>query len=243
MKLLMKTIILLLCTSAVLLACRPAQVTGGTMHVNTVVVGQLEVNCYIVSDGQSPDALIIDPGDDHERIASFIDEHGLKPKYIVLTHAHYDHVCAAGDLHEKYGIPIVMHEAEKMTYEMTKKLCVSWGLSPDDFPRDFQTVQEGDTITAGSLGLAVIHTPGHTPGSICLSGGNTLFAGDTLFKGSVGRTDRPGGNTRQLMASLKKLTVLPPDTRVLCGHGEGTTIGSEMKSNPYLNEKSRLKIF
>jgi glyoxylase-like metal-dependent hydrolase (beta-lactamase superfamily II) len=243
MKLMLKTISLVLGICFGLLACRPEQITGGSMLVHTVVVGQLEVNCFIVSDGKSPEAIIIDPGDDHERIAEVIEKQGLTPRYVVLTHAHYDHVCAAGDLHKKYGIPVVMHEAEKMTYEATKKLCISWGFSPDDFPADFQGVKEGDNITVGSLSLGVIHTPGHTPGGMCLSGGNTLFTGDTLFKGSVGRTDLPGGNTQQLMSSLKKLTALPPDTRVLCGHGEGTTIGNEVKGNPYLNEKSRLKIF
>ncbi|MGC2062951.1 MAG: MBL fold metallo-hydrolase [Thermodesulfovibrionales bacterium] len=213
------------------------------MLVNTVVVGQLEVNCYIVSDGHSPDALIIDPGDDHERIVEYIDKGGLKPKYIILTHAHYDHVCAAGDLHKRYGVPLVMHEDEKMTYEMTKKLCISWGFSPDDFPADFQTVKEGEKISVGGLSLEVIHTPGHTPGCICLYGNKMLFTGDTLFKGSVGRTDLPGGNTNRLMDSLKKLTALPSETRVLCGHGEETTIGQELKRNPYLNEKFKLKIF
>jgi len=213
------------------------------MLVNTVVVGQLEVNCYIVSDGHNPEAVIIDPGDDHERIVEVIEKKGLKPRYVVLTHAHYDHICAAGDLVRRYKVPLVMHVDDRETYEVNKGRCISWGLSPDDFPRDFQTVKEGEKISVGGLSLEVIHTPGHTPGCICLYGGNTLFTGDTLFKGSVGRTDLPGGNTQQLMASLKKLIALPPDTRVLCGHGEGTTIGSEMKSNPYLNKKSRLKIF
>jgi glyoxylase-like metal-dependent hydrolase (beta-lactamase superfamily II) len=239
----LKTFSLMLFIFAGLSSCRPALMTGGTMNINTIIVGQLEVNCYIVTDGQSPDALIIDPGDDHERIAEYIDRHGLKPTAIVLTHAHYDHVCATGDLHKIYGIPIIMHEDEKATYEATKKLCISWGFSPDDFPPDFQTVREGDKIAAGSLLLEVIHTPGHTPGCICLYGSGTLFTGDTLFKGSIGRTDLPGGNTNKLMVSLKKLIALPPDTRVLCGHGEETTIGRELKSNPYLNEKSRLKMF
>ncbi len=205
------------------------------MLVNSVVVGQLEVNCYIVSDGHSPEALIIDPGDDHERIAAVIDAHLLKPKYIVFTHAHYDHVCAAGDLVRRYRVPVIMHADDRDTYRSTKDRCVSWGYAPDDFPGDFQEVGEGDTIAVGGLRLKVIHTPGHTPGSICLSGENTLFTGDTLFQSSVGRTDLPGGSTQQLMASLKKLTALPPETRVLCGHAGETTIGSELRSNPYLD--------
>jgi len=242
-QLMLKTISLSLFFAAGLLACRTAVLTGGTMNVQKVVVGQLEVNCYIATDGRSPEALIIDPGDEPERIAEYIDRRQLKPKYIIFTHAHYDHVCAAGDLHKKYGVPIVMHEDEKTTYEMTKKLCISWGFDAGDFPADFRTVKEGEKITAGELSLEVIHTPGHTPGCICLYGNRTLFTGDTLFKGSVGRTDLPGGNTNKLMESLRKLTGLPADTNVFCGHGEETTVGREMKSNPYLNEKFRLKIF
>ncbi|MBA4372354.1 MAG: MBL fold metallo-hydrolase [Thermodesulfovibrio sp.] len=239
----MKTRILLLAAAAVLFACSAARVTGGTMLIQSIAVGQLAVNCYIVSDGNSREALIIDPGDEPERIAAFVGEHGLKPKYIVFTHAHYDHICAAGDLHKLYGVPIIMHEAETGTYQSSKEFCVSRGFSREDFPADFQTVREGGRITVASLVLEIIHTPGHTPGSMGLSGGKALFTGDTLFKGTVGRTDLPGGNTQQLMGSLKKLTALPPDTRVLCGHGEETTLGRELKSNPYLNEKFKLKLY
>lgn len=213
------------------------------MLIHTLVVGQLGVNCYIVSDGQSREALIIDPGDEPDRIVAYIKEQGLKPKAVVLTHAHYDHVCAAGDLRKQYAVPLLMHEAEPPTYQSTRALCLSRGFSSADFSEEYTTVAGGDRITVGGAVFDVLHTPGHTPGGISLFGGGVLFTGDTLFKGTVGRTDLPGGNTRQLMDSLKKLAALPVSTRVLCGHGEETTLGRELKSNPYLNERFKLKLY
>ncbi len=204
------------------------------MRIENIVVGQLDVNCYIVAGESSPDAIVIDPGDEFERIAGLLDDKGLRPGYIVFTHAHYDHVCAAGELKSRYGAPIVMHEEERDTYRMTKELCMSWGFGEEDFPPAGMVVKDGGEIVLGDLAFRVIHTPGHTPGSICLYGGKALFTGDTLFKGSVGRTDLPGGSTDMLMASLRKISSLPPETRVFSGHGEETTIGEELKNNPFL---------
>ena len=224
-------------------ACNPAGKTGGPMTVEKVVVGQLGVNCYIVSDAKSRDAIVIDPGDEPERIIEVIDKAGLAPRIIIFTHGHYDHICAARELRDRYKARIMMHGDDAGTYQSSRDICISWGFQPDDFPGDYQTYSNGETITAGSLTLKVIHTPGHTPGSSCLLGDGTLFSGDTLFRGTVGRTDLPGGNTEQLISSLEKLKVLPQDTRVLCGHGDETTIGRETKNNPYLNGKFKLRIF
>lgn len=205
------------------------------MKVDRIVVGQLEVNCYLVSDESTGEAMIIDPGDEFERIADLIEERKLKPKYIVFTHAHYDHVCAAGELRNRYKASLVMHEDSDETYLFTQKLCVSWGYDPEDFPPADIVAKDGDTLTVGDTSFRIIHTPGHAPGSICLYGDNLLFTGDTLFKGSVGRTDLPGGDFGKLMASLGRLTQLPPDTRVFCGHAEETTIAHEIENNPFLN--------
>ena len=205
------------------------------MTIDKIVVGQLGVNCYVVYDKGASETAVIDPGDEFERIADLLDRQGTTPKYIFLTHAHYDHVCAAGELKDKYGAAIVMHEDEKETYRMTKTLCLSWGFTEEDFPDPDMLVTEGNKIVLGGNTFEVLHTPGHTPGSICLYQEGTLFTGDTLFRRSVGRTDLPGGNTAKLESSLKKLASLPPDTRVYCGHGDETTIGEELMKNPFLS--------
>lgn len=205
------------------------------MTIDKIVVGQLDVNCYVAYDEGASEAAVIDPGDEFERIADLLDRQGITPKYTFLTHAHYDHICAAGELKYKYGAVIIMHEEEKETYSMTKTLCLSWGFTEDDFPDPDMLVTEGNKIVFGGNAFEVLHTPGHTPGSICLYRKGTLFTGDTLFRRSAGRTDLPGGNAEKLECSLKRLMSLPPDTRVCCGHGEETTIGEELMKNPFLS--------
>jgi len=206
------------------------------MNIQKIVVGQLDVNCYIVSDDLNSDALIIDPGDESERIIEVIDSAGLKPKYILFTHAHYDHVCAVKELRDRYKAIVVMHEMEKQTYRMTARRCMSWGYDAEDFPEADLIVKDGDIISIGSVALKVIHTPGHTPGSICIYGENTLFTGDTLFKGSAGRTDLPGGDFGLLSGSLRKLMLLPPETAVMCGHDDETSVADEMRNNPFIKQ-------
>lgn len=211
------------------------------MQINRIVVGQLDVNCYVISDEYTSEALIIDPGDEAEKIAEFVELHSLKPVYIVLTHAHYDHVCAAADLKERFGCRIMMHGDDMDTYLSTKERCITWGYGEEDFPPPDVIVREGDRITLGGITLDIVHTPGHTPGCICISADGILFTGDTLFKGSAGRTDLPGGSSRLLMSSLKRLSQLPPETRVLCGHGDETTIGIELRTNPFFRDDNLLR--
>ena len=206
------------------------------MNIQKIVVGQLDVNSYIISDEATSEALIIDPGDEAERIIELIDAARLKPKYILFTHAHYDHVCAAKELHDRYKAIFLMHEKEMDTYRMTTQLCISWGFAPEDFPEPEQTLNDGDTISVGTLSFTVLHTPGHTPGSICLYGENMLFSGDTLFRGSIGRTDLPGGDFELLSHSLERLMLLPPGTKVMCGHDGETSIAEEIRYNPFLKE-------
>jgi hydroxyacylglutathione hydrolase len=202
-----------------------------------VTVGQLDTNCYVVFDEESREAMVIDPGDEPDRISSYIDANNLRPTHIIFTHAHYDHVCAVRELKEKYQAKVVMHEIEAQTYDDTRKRCMAWGYDADDFPSPDLSVKEDEKLRIGTTYFRVIHTPGHTPGGICLHGGGVLFAGDTLFRGSVGRTDLPGGNMSDLLRSLGKLALLNPATRVLCGHDEETTIGREIGSNPFLQSR------
>jgi hydroxyacylglutathione hydrolase len=210
------------------------------MEIHKIVVGQLGVNCFIVGDGKSPEVLVIDPGDEPDRIADFLDSKALKPKVLLVTHAHFDHICAVGDLKRKYGSDFIMHEDERETYGVSRKLCISWGYETEDFPPPDRTVREGDVITVGSLAFSVIHTPGHSPGGICLRCGTHVFTGDTLFNGSIGRTDLPGGDMDTLLGSLRKLTALPGETSVHCGHSEDTTIAEEMRINPFLTNRFEL---
>jgi glyoxylase-like metal-dependent hydrolase (beta-lactamase superfamily II) len=204
------------------------------MMIETIVVGQLDTNCVVITDTGTRDACVVDPGDEPEKISSYIDVNNLRPSHILFTHAHYDHVCAARELRDRYRADIVMHEDEQATYDDTKRLCMSWGYEAEDFPLPDVRVREGDIIQVGNLRFTVIHTPGHTPGSICLLGNGILVTGDTLFRGSAGRTDLPGGNRAHLLHSLKKLMGLPGNTRVLCGHADETTIGIEINTNPFM---------
>jgi hydroxyacylglutathione hydrolase len=206
------------------------------MNIQKIIVGQLDVNCYIISDEATSEALIVDPGDESDRIIEFIEAARLKPKFILVTHAHYDHVCAAGELHDRYKAIFLMHEKETATYRATTQLCISWGFAPEDFPEPDKTLKDGDTISVGPLSFRVLHTPGHTAGSICLQGENMLFSGDTLFRGSVGRTDLPGGDSDLLSRSLERLMLLPRETKVMCGHNGETSIAEEIRYNPFLRE-------
>ena len=206
-----------------------------SVKIEKVVVGPLETNCLLLADATGRDACIIDPGDEPDSIIASIDADGFIPSFIIFTHAHYDHVCAVRELKEKYHCRIVMHEQEAKTYEDTKRLCTARGYDAEDFPPPDISVREDDLIRAGALCLRVMHTPGHTPGSICLFGNGLLITGDTLFRGSAGRTDLPGGSMRDLRDSLKKLRGLPHATRVLCGHGEETTIAIERETNPFMS--------
>ena len=204
------------------------------MEVAKIIVGPLEVNCYVISEPGSPEAVIIDPGDEPEKIIRFVESNGLKPEYIIFTHAHYDHVCAVKELQDRYGAVIVMHEDEMQTYRRTARFCASLGYEPEDFPDPERTVKEGAILTSGRVRLKIIHTPGHTPGSICISAENVLFTGDTLFRGAAGRTDLPGGDFEVLLNSLKKLILLPGQTKVFCGHEADTSIGEEARKNPFI---------
>jgi len=206
------------------------------MDIDLIVVGRLEVNCYLVSSGSGSEALIVDPGDEFERIQEAIESRGSEPRYVVFTHAHYDHVCAVGELKSAYNVTLLMHEDEDLTYRQTTETCVSWGFDRKDFPPADRLVRDGDSLELGATSFRVIHTPGHTPGGICLYGAGILFSGDTLFPGSVGRTDLPGGDSRRLRESLLKILTLPAETLIRSGHGPGTTLGREKETNPFLRD-------
>ena len=201
------------------------------MVIKKFVVGPLESNCYLIVDEHSKEALVIDPGDESDRIIDFIHENNLHIKHIVCTHAHFDHVGALSDIKHETGASIVIHQEEQEIYRNTRKQAVLWGFEIDDLPEPDMFVSEGNELGIGGLRFKILHTPGHSPGGICLFGEGVLIAGDTLFAGSVGRTDLLGGNLDMLKDSFKRLMSLPDQTEILPGHGPETTIGKEKKEN------------
>ncbi len=197
----------------------------------------LGCNCSVIGDEVSHEALVIDPGDDIGEIVSILERHHLKVKMIVITHAHIDHIGGAAKLRKLTGAPVYMHEADKMLSDRLDMQAAWLGMETPEDPGIDVAAQEGDILRAGSLEAQVLHTPGHTPGSISLymPAESLVLAGDTLFQGSVGRTDLPGGDAAQIARSIRgKLYTLPENTVVVPGHGENTSIGEERRSNPFV---------
>jgi hydroxyacylglutathione hydrolase len=200
-------------------------------------VGPLQCNCSIIGDEASREAMVIDPGDDIEDVLALIRKHNLQVKQIVITHAHIDHVGGAMKLRAATDAPILLNQND---YALLKMLDVqaTWiGMPAPGKVEIDRSVTTGETVAAGSHTAEILHTPGHTEGSICLyfAAAKKLIAGDTLFAGSIGRTDLPGGSTQKIMRSLHDTVLaLPDETIVIPGHGGVTTIGEERVSNPFL---------
>jgi hydroxyacylglutathione hydrolase len=209
------------------------------MILETFPVGPLQCNCTILGDKQSREAIVIDPGDDVSRIHKRLTDQGLTLKQILVTHAHIDHVGGALRLKRLTGAPIYLNESDLTLLQMMGTQAAWLGVgAPETAPPD-SGLLEGQTVGLEHYAAKVLHTPGHTQGSICLHFVplNLLIAGDTLFAGSIGRTDLPGGNYDQIMESIhSRLLVLPDETKVIPGHGPQTTIGRERRSNPFLTE-------
>jgi hydroxyacylglutathione hydrolase len=200
-------------------------------------VGPLQCNCSIVGDEASREAMVIDPGDDIEDILALIAKHNLQVKQIIITHAHIDHVGGAMKLRAATGAPILLNQNDYALLKMLDTQAAWVGMkSPGKIEID-QSVEQADTVRAGAITANVLHTPGHTEGSVCLyfPAEKTLIAGDTLFAGSIGRTDLPGGSFEKIIQSLHgTVLALPDETVVVPGHGPLTTIGEERESNPFL---------
>ena len=213
------------------------------MILETFPVGPLHCNCTILGDEVTHEAMVVDPGDNIPEILSRLQKHGLTLRQIVVTHAHIDHVGGAAQLRKLTGAPVLMNQQDLPLLGMMEMQAGWIGVpTPEVAPPD-ANAEDGLAVGLATLPAEVLHTPGHTPGSICLlfPAQHLLLAGDTLFAGSIGRTDLPGGDGHQILRSLRdRLLVLPDATRVLPGHGPETTIGEERHSNPFLQPKFRM---
>ena len=204
------------------------------MILRVLEVGSFAANCYIAACAETREGVIIDPGSEGPQIIRAVEDEEIKIKFIINTHGHVDHVGANAHVREATGAPILIHREDgDMCRKPHASLSVFAGTlklaEPD------RLLEDGDVLEVGKLSFEVIHTPGHTRGGISLKAGNILFTGDTLFAGSIGRTDLPGGSYRQLIASIKdRILPYPPDTLVYPGHGPASTVGEEKQANPFL---------
>lgn len=203
--------------------------------IKIVTVGLLSENCYIVKDNVTGIGVVIDPGADADIILNYIKEMHIKVKYIVNTHAHSDHIGANAAIKEATGAKLLVHAADRsMLTDAKENLSVFWGEAVVSIDAD-EVLKENDCIVFGESNFRVVHTPGHSPGGICLVGDKVIFSGDSLFAGSIGRCDFPGGSSDLLIHNLcEKIMILADDIRIYPGHGPETSIGWERVHNPYL---------
>ncbi|NLZ51927.1 MAG: MBL fold metallo-hydrolase [Thermoanaerobacteraceae bacterium] len=205
------------------------------MFLKYLQVGHLAANCYIIADEKSKDAAIIDPGGDADKIMKIITQENLTVKYIFLTHGHGDHIEALREIKDATNAKVAIHDKDApMLCSPKHNLSVFFGKGFTQPSADIK-LTGNEKFKLGDLVLKIIHTPGHTPGGISIQVDNMVFTGDTLFAGSIGRTDFPGGSFDELIASIKdKLLILEDDTKIFPGHGEPSTIGYEKNMNPFL---------
>lgn len=209
------------------------------MLIETLVVGPLQVNCFIVGCEMTRKAAVIDPGDEGERILAALERAGLQLEMIVNTHGHFDHAGGNLLLMERTGAQLLIHELDLPLLRRATVHAAAYGLPATPSPEPTRTVTGGETLVVGSVKLEVLHVPGHSPGGICLLADGHLFSGDALFAGSVGRTDLPGGDHDTLIEGIRRrLLVLPDTTEVHPGHGPDTTIGREKAANPFVGYNS-----
>jgi hydroxyacylglutathione hydrolase len=206
------------------------------MKIENIVVGPLQVNCLIVYDEDSLDAMVVDPGDEPRKIISFLEGRKLRVSSIVCTHAHFDHIGAVRRLKEKTGAPVILHKGDLDIYRGADKQGILWGFHIEQPSEPDRYVIEGDEIAVGRCRFKILHTPGHSPGGICLYGEGVIFTGDTIFAGSVGRTDFTGGSLTDLKRSFARIIALPPETRIFSGHGPLTTVKNEKENNFFVHE-------
>jgi len=202
--------------------------------IKNLSVGPIMANCFIVGCEKTREAAVIDPGDEPDKILLTLAGLKLKVKYIINTHGHFDHVGGNKKMKDATDADILIHSLDAPMLGYIAKSASAWGMNGEDSPPPDLMLKDGDEVKFGDITLKVIHTPGHSPGGISLYSDGVVFVGDTLFAGSIGRTDFPGGDFETLISSIrKKLFILGDDVRVFTGHGPETTIGAEKKYNPF----------
>jgi glyoxylase-like metal-dependent hydrolase (beta-lactamase superfamily II) len=207
--------------------------------LETFPVGDFQCNCSVLACGDTKEAVVVDPGGEHQHILEIIRHYDLTVKWIIHTHAHLDHIYETRDVKEQAGGTIALHQGDQFLYDGFLMQAAMFGWQPRPVLPVEHWLTDGESLAFGKRAARVLHTPGHTPGSCCFSleddRGPLLFAGDTLFQRSIGRTDLPGGDYPTIENSIQtRLYTLDPDTRVIPGHGPGTTIGDERRANPYV---------
>ena len=212
------------------------------MILETFPVGPLQCNCTILGDEEAGEAMVVDPGDEVGRIERRLKELGLKLKQILITHGHIDHVGGALKLKRRTGAPILLNENDLPLLKMMEQQAAWVGIETPEVAAPDESLADGMIVGLETIPAQVLHTPGHTQGSVCLHFAplKLVIAGDTLFAGSIGRTDLPGGNGRQIIDSIRsRLMTMADETRVIPGHGQETTIGEEREANPFLTGRWR----
>jgi glyoxylase-like metal-dependent hydrolase (beta-lactamase superfamily II) len=210
------------------------------VSVAALTVGAFQENCYLLTETDTTRCAIIDPGAEPDRIIAAIERSGAVPEAIWLTHAHLDHVGAISGLRRRFDLPVYLHPLDEPLYALASRQAALYGLPFEQPEPADRTLGEGDVMALGSLRFTVMHAPGHAPGHVVFHGHGVALVGDCLFAGSIGRTDLPFSNPRDLAASLDRIVALPEDTVVYPGHGPVTTIGAEAATNPFLNGVARI---
>jgi len=211
-----------------------------SVTVTALTVGAFQENCYLLTDSAAAVSVLVDPGAEPDRIIAAVERSGTALEAVWLTHAHVDHVGAIAGLKRRWDVPVHLHPFDEPLYAMATRQALLYGLEFEQPPPTDNPLGDGDVMRLGSHQFSVMHAPGHAPGHVVFHGHGVAFVGDCLFAGSIGRTDLPLSNPRDLAASLERITSLPEDTVVYPGHGPATSIGREARTNPFLTGAARI---